>query len=160
MCIAGIYGLGALWVVPAMLDAIAHRGPDAAGEYRHPSPQVWLGHRRLSIIDLSEAANQPFVSNGLAIVFNGEIYNYRQLRHQLEGEGIRFRTSSDTEVLLEAGGGGVRSRSGCCAECSPSPYSRNGPGASSSPATPSGSSRCSSTATVEVSPLPPRRRRW
>ncbi len=104
MCgIAGIYELGALMGrAPAMLDAIAHRGPDAAGEYRHPSPQVWLGHRRLSIIDLSEAANQPFVSNGLAIVFNGEIYNYRELRHRLEGEGIRFRTSSDTEVLLEA----------------------------------------------------------
>ncbi len=85
-----------------MLDAIAHRGPDAAGEYHHQSPQVWLGHRRLSIIDLSEEANQPFVSEGLVIVFNGEIYNYRELRTRLESDGIRFRTSSDTEVLLEA----------------------------------------------------------
>ena len=61
-----------------------------------------LGHRRLSIIDLSDAANQPFVKDGLALVFCGELYNYRQLRAELGAAGTVFRTSSDTEVLLEA----------------------------------------------------------
>ena len=87
-----------------MSDALAHRGPDAAGTWTGPddAERVRLGHRRLSIIDLSAAANQPFVKDGLVLVFNGEIYNYRQLRAELGGAGISFRTSSDTEVLLEA----------------------------------------------------------
>ncbi|MGH6914250.1 MAG: asparagine synthase (glutamine-hydrolyzing), partial [Geminicoccales bacterium] len=63
---------------------------------------VRLGHRRLSIIDLSDAANQPFEKDGLVIVFNGEIYNYRALAQELRSAGVSFRTSSDTEVLLEA----------------------------------------------------------
>jgi len=88
----------------AMSDALAHRGPDATGAWTGPddSERVWLGHRRLSIIDLSDAANQPFVKDGLVLVFNGEIYNYRQLRTELSGAGVSFRTNSDTEVLLEA----------------------------------------------------------
>ena len=81
--------------------------PPRAGRGRHldgpdDTERVRLGHRRLSIIDLSAAANQPFVKDGLVLVFNGEIYNYRQLRAELSGAGISFRTSSDTEVLLEA----------------------------------------------------------
>jgi asparagine synthase (glutamine-hydrolysing) len=88
----------------AMSDALAHRGPDAVGTWTGPddAERVRLGHRRLSIIDLSAAANQPFVKDGLVLVFGGEIYNYRQLRAELGGAGISFRTSSDTEVLLEA----------------------------------------------------------
>ena len=86
----------------AMSDAIAHRGPDAAGAWTSPDGRLRLGHRRLSIIDLSAAANQPFVKDGLALVFCGELYNYRQLRAELGAAGTVFRTSSDTEVLLEA----------------------------------------------------------
>jgi asparagine synthase (glutamine-hydrolysing) len=87
-----------------MSEAIAHRGPDAAGTWRGfgDPARVWLGHRRLSIIDLSDAANQPFVKDGLALVFGGEIYNYRELRTELRADGHSFRTDSDTEVLLEA----------------------------------------------------------
>ncbi len=82
-------------------------GPPRAGRGRYldqpdDTERVRLGHRRLSIIDLSAAANQPFVKDGLVLVFNGEIYNYRQLRAELGGAGVSFRTSSDTEVLLEA----------------------------------------------------------
>ena len=63
---------------------------------------MWLCHRRLSIIDLSSAANQPFEKDGLILIFNGEIYNYRQLQSELRPAGATFRTSSDSEVLLEA----------------------------------------------------------
>jgi asparagine synthase (glutamine-hydrolysing) len=106
MC--GIFGVYNLPVsadqLSAMSTAIAHRGPDAAGSYEQDGPgyRVSLGHRRLSIIDLSEAANQPFVKDGLALVFCGEIYNYRALQQELRAAGATFRTTSDTEVLLEA----------------------------------------------------------
>jgi len=87
-----------------MLDSIAHRGPDAEGIYAGEchGVAVQLGHRRLSIIDLSEAANQPFEKHGLILVYNGEIYNYRQLSKELAQGGATFRTTSDTEVLIEA----------------------------------------------------------
>src|SRR5512132_3813314 len=82
------------------LDAIAHRGPDAAGEWR--GGQVFLGHRRLSIIDLA-TGDQPMQSadGRYVIVFNGEIYNFAELRTKLEDDGAGFRTHSDTEVILE-----------------------------------------------------------
>ncbi len=85
-----------------MCDAMAHRGPDGAGVWDGAGGQVILGHRRLAIIDLSPAAAQPFVSTDgrYALVYNGEIYNYRELRGELEREGVHFRTASDTEVLL------------------------------------------------------------
>lgn len=105
MCgIAGVYNLPELIPrLPAMIDSIAHRGPDAAGTHARSDPcPVALGHRRLSIIDVSAAANQPFIKDGLALVFNGEIYNYRTLRGELAQRGVRFTTGSDTEVLLEA----------------------------------------------------------
>lgn len=87
----------------AMIGALAHRGPDAAGLARATAPvPVWLGHRRLAIIDVSDAANQPFEKHGLALVYNGEIYNYVELRRELERCGAVFATRSDTEVLLEA----------------------------------------------------------
>jgi asparagine synthase (glutamine-hydrolysing) len=88
----------------AVSDALAHCAPDAAGTWTGPddAERVRLGHRRLSIIDLSAAANEPFVKDGLVLAFNGEIYNYRELRAELGGAGVSFRTGSDTEVLLEA----------------------------------------------------------
>jgi asparagine synthase (glutamine-hydrolysing) len=82
-----------------MLNALAHRGPDDEGVYE--APGVVLGHRRLSIIDLG-GGHQPIVdeATGCAIVFNGEIYNYAQLRRELADAGVAFGTTSDTEVLL------------------------------------------------------------
>ena len=87
-----------------MSDRIAHRGPDSAGTWSStgPGPAVQFGFRRLSIIDLSDAANQPFRRDGMTLVYNGELYNYRDLRGELAADGVRFSTSSDTEVVLEA----------------------------------------------------------
>lgn len=106
MCgIAGSYNLPLdAGVAEAVSLAIAHRGPDAAGHWNSGDqrPPVWLCHRRLSIIDLSSAANQPFEKDGLILIYNGEIYNYRQLKSELSSLGATFRTSSDSEVLLEA----------------------------------------------------------
>lgn len=82
----------------AALSRLQHRGPDAEGLYR--ADGVFLGHRRLSIVDLDERANQPLRQGRHHIVFNGEIYNYRALRKDLEACGHRFCTTSDTEVLL------------------------------------------------------------
>ncbi|MCB2193103.1 MAG: asparagine synthase (glutamine-hydrolyzing) [Deltaproteobacteria bacterium] len=82
---------------------MAHRGPDADGQWQSADGVVFLGHRRLSIIDLSSAANQPMLSpSGKVLVYNGEIYNFRELRAELESLGQSFSTSSDTEVLLLA----------------------------------------------------------
>ena len=87
-----------------MTERIAHRGPDAGAVWSHEDERssIHLGHRRLSIIDLSTAGNQPLVKGGLALVYNGELYNYRELRTELEKLGASFITSSDTEVVLEA----------------------------------------------------------
>lgn len=86
--------------VQRMCDAIAHRGPDDAGVWT--SGPVGLGHRRLSIVDLSAAGHQPMVSpSGTCwIVFNGEIYNHLELRAALERDGVVFRSRTDTEVIL------------------------------------------------------------
>ena len=83
-------------------EAMHARGPDGAGIWWDPDRRCGLGHRRLSIIDLSAGAAQPMVSGDgeLIVVFNGEIYNYPLLRRQLEAEGAQFRSNSDTEVLL------------------------------------------------------------
>jgi asparagine synthase (glutamine-hydrolysing) len=83
-------------------DAMRKRGPDGAGTWWSADARCGLGHRRLAILDLSERAAQPMISEDgrFAIVFNGEIYNYRELRDTLEARGVRFRTTSDTEVLL------------------------------------------------------------
>jgi asparagine synthase (glutamine-hydrolysing) len=87
-----------------MTERIAHRGPDAGGVWTHEDDRVsiHLGHRRLSIIDLSAAADQPMVKDNLVMVYNGELYNYREIRAELQGRGVRFRTNSDTEVVVEA----------------------------------------------------------
>jgi len=109
MC--GIAGLSSLDSKPlksiksslaAMGRLIAHRGPDGAGFWLHPDESCGMAHRRLSIIDLSDAASQPMRSpTGNCIAFNGEIYNYLELREDL-GEFYSFRTNSDTETILAA----------------------------------------------------------
>ena len=105
MCgIAGIFHLStAKPVDPArvvlMTDAMVHRGPDGSGVWT--APGVGLGHRRLAIIDLS-TGDQPMISadGAITVVFNGEIYNFREVRKELEAAGAVFRTASDTEVIL------------------------------------------------------------
>jgi asparagine synthase (glutamine-hydrolysing) len=106
MCgIAGIYARGdapiALQRLLAMRDDQVHRGPEAVG--LRTGPHIGLAFNRLAIIDLSPEANQPMVSedDGTWIVFNGEIYNFRNLREDLETRGYRFRTQADTEVILQ-----------------------------------------------------------
>ena len=88
--------------VQAMLASIKHRGPDDMGIWTDHGAGVWLGHRRLAIIDLSPLGHQPMVSadGGLVVVFNGEIYNYAELRDELRARGMNFASNSDTEVLL------------------------------------------------------------
>src|SRR6516164_8133759 len=86
----------------ATRDAMRARGPDGSGIWWSADRRCGLGHRRLSILDLSDRASQPMVSAGgkLVITFNGEIYNYHALRKELEAAGVLFRTNSDTEALL------------------------------------------------------------
>jgi len=83
-----------------MLGIMAHRGPDHTGVWARPP--VFLGHNRLSIIDLSRANDQPFAYRGLTMTYNGEVYNYLELRTELERDGYTFLTSGDTEVILAA----------------------------------------------------------
>jgi len=91
------------WLI-AGRDAMAHRGPDDAGVWWSADGRVGLGHRRLAIIDLSPAGHQPMhdVMGLFTIVFNGEIYNYRDLQQELAAKGHTFRSHSDTEVILAA----------------------------------------------------------
>lgn len=81
-------------------DSLTHRGPDAFGSVFLEESRVAIGHRRLSILDLSRAANQPMNLGPLWVTYNGEIYNFLDLRKQLEKKGCVFRTQTDTEVLL------------------------------------------------------------
>ena len=87
-----------------MTSLLAYRGPDGEAVWTSPSGRCVLGHRRLSIIDLTDAGRQPMVDDelGLALTYNGEIYNYIELRERLRALGHTFRTQSDTEVLLRA----------------------------------------------------------
>jgi asparagine synthase (glutamine-hydrolysing) len=86
-----------------MTQALSHRGPDGEGFWQNNEGHVLLGHRRLSILDLSEAAAQPFhYMDRYTILHNGEIYNYIELRDELKNEGYTFRTQTDTEVLVAA----------------------------------------------------------
>jgi asparagine synthase (glutamine-hydrolysing) len=87
-----------------MRDQMVHRGPDHGGIWQSADSCAALAHRRLAIIDLDARSNQPFVSNDgrFIITYNGEIYNFRALRRQLEMRGVRFQSESDTEVIIEA----------------------------------------------------------
>jgi asparagine synthase (glutamine-hydrolysing) len=106
--VCGLCGIVALGRAPevatvaAMSEQIAHRGPDGAGIFADQS--VALGSRRLAILDLSDAGAQPFSSTDgkFHLAYNGEVYNYRELRTELEALGHRFSSASDTEVILEA----------------------------------------------------------
>lgn len=104
--VIGPRGLESGAALRRMLDVLAHRGPDGEGSWSSEvgANSVNLGHRRLAIIDLSAAAGQPmFTADGRhALIFNGEIYNYLELRTELEHDGVRFSTRSDSEVLLQA----------------------------------------------------------
>lgn len=81
---------------------LAHRGPDDSGQWWSADGRVGLGHRRLSVLDLSAAGHQPMARGSLQVVFNGEIYNYRDLAQELAATGAEFTSGSDTEVLLAA----------------------------------------------------------
>lgn len=107
MC--GIVGIASVspqqdhtWLAPAC-DTLRHRGPDDAGEWWSTDGKVGLGFRRLAIVDLSPGGHQPMRgATGASIVFNGEIYNFRELRQELKQLGQQFHTQSDTEVLIAA----------------------------------------------------------
>src|SRR5436190_9990721 len=91
-------------LVGAMTDSIAHRGPDASGLWSDPAGRCVLGHRRLSIIDTSPAGRQPMATGDERwwITFNGELYNFQEVRPALERAGVRLRGRTDTEVLIES----------------------------------------------------------
>ena len=87
-------------LLKSMTDAIAHRGPDGEGHYIDVN--IALGHRRLAVIDLTPAGNQPMASKdgNIVVTYNGEIYNFQELRIKLEAKGHRFNSRTDTEVLI------------------------------------------------------------
>jgi asparagine synthase (glutamine-hydrolysing) len=108
MCgIAGILSVNKkniqLTALQKMAESIAHRGPDGEGFYINSNEQIGLAHRRLSIIDLTNAGKQPMhYLNRYTIIHNGEIYNYIELKNQLQQQGYTFTTATDTEVILAA----------------------------------------------------------
>ena len=85
--------------IKRMMSMTASRGPDANGIFENNN--ITLSHNRLSIIDLSKEANQPFSDEYLTITFNGEIYNYKELKEKLIVKGHKFKTNSDTEVIIK-----------------------------------------------------------
>ena len=100
MCgIAGYFGKGNKDVLEKMTRTLHHRGPDEEGFY--VAENLGLGHRRLSIIDL-KSGHQPMQEQGITLVFNGEIYNFKILREKLEAKGRQFKTNSDTEVIIKS----------------------------------------------------------
>ena len=107
MCgIVGVCNLNGVPVEPRLLksmtDVIAHRGPDGEGHYA--DGPVGLGHRRLAVIDLSSSGDQPMFNKNrsVSIIYNGEVYNFKELRKVLQDLGYEFRSQSDTEVILHA----------------------------------------------------------
>lgn len=108
MCgICGVVGEADEQIIKSMLARIAHRGPDDEGVYvteTSTQDRVGLGHRRLSIIDLSPAGHEPMpdASGRIWLIFNGEIYNFKELRRELENQGHRFKSNTDSEVIIYA----------------------------------------------------------
>ncbi|MBK8593722.1 MAG: hypothetical protein IPN77_32360 [Sandaracinaceae bacterium] len=108
MCgIAGVWGnepggSDRVDVVLRMASALHHRGPDGVGTYDDPQAQLGLAHARLAVVDLSDAGHQPFASASgrFVVTYNGEVFNHRELRVELEAAGYRFRGTCDTEVLV------------------------------------------------------------
>jgi len=100
-CFQQVDGLS---VIEPLSERLRHRGPDDAGFFHYQEGEVscQLAHRRLSIIDTTAGGHQPLSRDGLTLVYNGELYNYRRLRERLASEGVRFSTASDTEVVLES----------------------------------------------------------
>ncbi len=93
--------LGAL---RSMLKVISHRGPDDEGTFfnENDSVSIGLGHKRLSILDLSPLGHQPYEFNNLTLIYNGEVYNFKEIREKLISEGYSFKSNSDTEVIIKA----------------------------------------------------------
>ncbi|MCT7540990.1 asparagine synthetase B family protein [Aliarcobacter cryaerophilus] len=91
-------------ILKNMTDALIHRGPDSSGYsfFEYETYQVGLGHRRLSILDLSTQGHQPMKYKNLEIVYNGEIYNFKEIRKELEDSNYIFGSNTDTEVILKA----------------------------------------------------------
>ena len=91
-------------VIDNTLNLMKNRGPDHQNSFScsHQETSIYLLHSRLSIIDLDDRANQPYTFNGNTLVFNGEIYNYIELRDKLKVKGYKFDTNSDTEVVIKA----------------------------------------------------------
>ena len=108
MCgIAGYFGKRAKSqdVIYNTLKSLNHRGPDSRGYYSFKDNylnNIYFLHTRLSIIDLEKRSNQPFLHEGFVLIFNGEIYNYLEIKNLLISEGISFKTKGDTEVLMKA----------------------------------------------------------
>jgi len=107
MCgIAGVISLNkkihSVSTVKNMTNIIKHRGPDGEGFWTNEQSDIIFGHRRLSIIDLSENGAQPFIIDNYVITYNGEVYNYKELREQLISLGFIFKSACDTEVILNA----------------------------------------------------------
>ena len=89
-------------LLEAMRNTLEHRGPDDRGLYIDEEMNLGLGHQRLSILDLTPLGHQPMEHDGLWIVHNGEIYNFKAIREDLKKKGYRFKSESDTEVILKS----------------------------------------------------------
>ncbi len=91
-------------LLTSLTDTLEHRGPDDAGVWLEQDRSIGLGHRRLSILDVSSGGHQPMISRDgrLVIAYNGEVYNFKQIRQELIKAGSSFQGGSDTEVILEA----------------------------------------------------------
>ena len=90
--------------IQSMIEPLNHRGPDGEGNslFKSKNAVIGFGHKRLSIIDLSQAGKQPMTLNHLHITYNGEIYNYQEIKNELSELGHRFNGESDTEMILHA----------------------------------------------------------
>ena len=91
-------------VLVKMTDTMTYRGPNDSGYefFDQGSFQIGFGHRRLSILELSSLGHQPYLHNNLILAYNGEIYNFQEIKKELERDGVKFISNSDTEVLIKA----------------------------------------------------------